>query len=267
MIKRLFVVNGYFLIIGGGKFGRIAFEHFKKQKNSLILVVDKDPSFANTLGLPILTNISQILKIIKTFNKNNLNQLKNEQQSYFIKKDLTKEQKDLHFLIKEFIPEWIIPVTPIHVVAVIYQNLIYEYGFQSKIPNYHFEDLLSEIPQDLVLSFNSDNGIINLSYAKESERCPEDCYGPEKFCSYFGKPKNFSLTEIVMMLKDKIYGIIFESKQIKGGLGGIQGLDFKRNSESLFGLLDNPDKNFFFIATTCNCHGVINAFFHESKEK
>jgi hypothetical protein len=122
MIKRLFVVNGYFLIIGGGKFGRIAFEHFKKQKNSLILVVDKDPSFANTLGLPILTNISQILKIIKMFNKNNLNQLNRGQQSYFIKMDLTKDQKDLQLLIKEFIPEWIIPVTPVHVVAVIFQN-------------------------------------------------------------------------------------------------------------------------------------------------
>lgn len=69
-----------------------------------------------------------------------------------------------------------------------------------------------------------------------------------------------------------INGWVFESYQMKPGIGAMKGADVKQNLLEMFeyvhsqGAYGNKTggvvtpKNIFFIATACNCHGVVNLF-------
>lgn len=263
-MERFYMTREFNLIIGMGKFGKIAFDHFKTSEHGLIIVTDKDPSLANELGIPMQPDITSVMKKIEDFKNNNSKPLKKGPQSYFIEIDLTKNQTKLQKLVMKYIPEWIIPVAPIHIAAILLQRNIEAHNFNPDIPDFQFQEIISDIPQHLILRSDPFKGVIILSYAEENEICPEDCFGPESYCPNFGRPKEYTITEIVSKLSLKYKGFIFESHQIKEGLGGLKGIEFIKSIESLLEFLNNPDKPVFFIATTCNCHGVINLFFKKN---
>jgi hypothetical protein len=66
--------------------------------------------------------------------------------------------------------------------------------------------------------------------------------------------------------------MVFKSHQMKPGIGGLKGIELKKNLleilESISRYLENRSRNefekiekgSFFIATTCRCHGVLNLF-------
>jgi hypothetical protein len=74
----------------------------------------------------------------------------------------------------------------------------------------------------------------------------------------------FGVEDLLKLKKNGSFSFynINESKQLKAGLGGLLGEDVQRT----FSFLQNYKEQFLdndlqlFIATTCNCHGVIHFF-------
>ncbi len=124
------------------------------------------------------------------------------------------------------------------------------------------------------------------SYAKEGEICPDGCPGPRDRCPTFGRKKPETITEYTGKLVDKFPGWVFESHQMKPGIGGLKGEELKQNLLEIMEFVKkvqenkNGDKDrdksrteddggnkaekigerAFFISTTCTCHGVLNLF-------
>ena len=120
----------------------------------------------------------------------------------------------------------------------------------------------------------TEKGVVYLSYAKIDEICPDNCPGPISYCPTFQRKKPVTITEYlknyygtinsVNIKKDKITEIVIinESYQLMPGLGGLKGEDIQNSLKILRENLDILNKQEFniIIATTCNCHGVINFY-------
>jgi hypothetical protein len=88
--------------------------------------------------------------------------------------------------------------------------------------------------------------------------------GPEGYCPNFNRVKLKTINQYVKDITDTEAGWVFESYQMKQGIGGLKGEDFKIIILDIMGYVkkvcEERRNETFFIATTCNCHGVINLF-------
>ena len=135
-------------------------------------------------------------------------------------------------------------------------------------------NFIEEANSDLILSYNLDQGLVYLSYCKIDEICPDNCVGPENYCPNFKREKPITITKYFQnyyqltnhfrFLEDKSLTVIIvgESYQLMGGLGGLKGEEIYNSLKKLEKLLDtSTNRNYkLIIATTCNCHGVINFY-------
>ena len=136
------------------------------------------------------------------------------------------------------------------------------------------EEVIAQGNQKLILSHHTKQGVVYLSHARIDEICPDNCAGPLNYCPNFKRDKEITITQYLKNLYDsteiiKIENndtvnitIIIESQQLKAGLGGLKGRDINlilkelKNNIELF----KTQKCNAIIATTCNCHGVINFY-------
>ncbi|MFX1396712.1 MAG: hypothetical protein ACFFAS_06665 [Promethearchaeota archaeon] len=248
------------IIIGGGKFGIKALE-FARNKKSRTILIDKDPR-CNAIQM-VNKQYMDIKDLILDLDKLRKGKI------FF----LAQEKLNLFNLIKVFKPDYVIPVVPIHFMAMLISSILMDYG-QILIPNsFITKKFLNEIDSNLVFDSNLKAGIVLLSYAKKGEICPENCSGPEKFCPNFNREKPRTITqhlknlfssgliEINIEVSKRII-IIINSKQLKSGLGGLKGSDLHEIFSELEDVGELLEKNVLeiIVATTCNCHGVINFF-------
>ncbi|MHA1728071.1 MAG: hypothetical protein ACTSWY_05005 [Promethearchaeota archaeon] len=297
LIQNLSIINDFFLILGGGKFGKIALDYAKKKGLPYILIIDKDPNVITENEVIKVNNFKQLETIIvKIRNKQKFGEKKeNLQKIFFFKAELNI----LPLIFSFGMPEFIVPVIPLHIMAYLllfFSNLpltryftskdIMEKRFKGFALNLQLNQIikintktqfskkvLNYLPKDVILNANLENGMISLSYAHFDEICPPNCIGPKDFCPYFKRAKPFTITSIVQNLnKQGITGHVIESHQIQAGLGTLYGSEVKSM------LIENLDfikmvlieekykgkktkiKHDFFISTTCNCHGIINLF-------
>lgn len=131
----------------------------------------------------------------------------------------------------------------------------------------YFKNILSLLPENIVVFSSLKDGVIMFSYAKPGEICPDNCMGPKDYCYNFKREKPETITAYVRKLLPSYKGWVFESCQMKPGIGGIMGVDFKEYMISLMEYVKyvHEKRDFcpvedrvFFIATTCNCHGIMN---------
>ena len=113
-----------------------------------------------------------------------------------------------------------------------------------------------------------------LSYAKIDEICPDNCSGPISYCPNFKREKPQTITQYlksyygtsnsISIKKEEVseVTIIIESYQLLPGLGGLKGNDIQNILKFLRDNMDFLSSRKFnmIIATTCNCHGVINFY-------
>lgn len=206
------------------------------------------------------------------------------------------------------IPEYIIPAVPCHAVAYMLADFLKFFNpelitgeFQeekspvkelfirhedSRLRSF-FEDIAASFPEDVIAGLYPEQGMLFFSYAREGEICPDGCPGPREHCPTFGRKKPETITEYTGKLADKLPGWVFESHQMKPGIGGMKGEELKQNLLEIAEFVKKAQENkngdkgkdksraegdggnkaekikerIFFIATTCTCHGVLNIFY------
>jgi hypothetical protein len=80
---------------------------------------------------------------------------------------------------------------------------------------------------------------------------------PKDFCAVTGRPKLASMDKLLgfSVHNHADVAMIFTSKQLRGGLGAINGKELV----SLLKRLETNQKPFTLaIGTACDCHGVLN---------
>ena len=252
----------YLIVAGGGKFGKKALEYAIKNTYKIILI-DNDPycicaSYADN-KFDILNEFYSKIKDMKAGN------------FFFLIHDISIIN-DLFFKIN---PEYIIPVVPIHLLAYIVSDFLKQKkGWNLISDSKSALSFINKANSDLILSYNLEQGIVYLSYCKIDEICPDDCVGPENYCPNFKREKPITITKYLQnyfhltnhfrFIEEKPLTVIIvgESYQLMGGLGGLKGIDIYNFLKKLEHILDTTsNQNYkFIIATTCNCHGVINFY-------
>ncbi|WP_269851680.1 hypothetical protein [Methanosarcina horonobensis] len=84
-------------------------------------------------------------------------------------------------------------------------------------------------PEDVIAGSYPEDGMLFFSYAREGEICLDGCPGPRDRCPTFGRKKPKTITEYTGELVHTISGWVFESHQMKPGIGGLKGVEFKQN--------------------------------------
>ncbi len=249
------------IIAGGGKFGLKAIDFIKKNKFKTVLIDSNPNCFAAEFASKKFDNLED-------FNLN-LKDLK-DGEIFFLNTDILIVLD----LIEELDPKYIIPVVPIHLMASFITSFLFKFSI-SLTPNSKLtEEFLENVDPEILINQITKEGVAYLSYAKIDEICPDNCSGPISYCPNFKREKPQTITQylksyygtsnLVRIKKEEIYeiSIINESYQLMPGLGGLKGNDIQ---SILKFLQDNMDilshqKFDMIIATTCNCHGVVNFY-------
>ncbi len=217
-------------------------------------------------------------------------------KAYFYKMDLDS----IPFLLGLGIPEYVIPAVPCHAVSYMLPYLLklplesWEHGSPEEILSENqsksrpvtelfirpedkrlmafFNKLAASFPEDVIAGSYPDYGMLFFSYAREGEICPDGCPGPRDRCPTFGRKKPETVTEYAERLLRNLPGWVFESHQMKPGIGGLKGTELRQNLLEILEFLrkfkdyrneerfENLENRTFFVATTCTCHGVLNLF-------
>ncbi|HET8685360.1 MAG TPA: hypothetical protein VFM18_01700 [Methanosarcina sp.] len=309
--EKIQVIKNYYLVLGGGKIGNDFLQYARKNKFPFVLVIDRDEDASASREADIIKTEDELVdllknkasaplqdKALKSPRATGENKRENtEPQVYFYKMDLDS----IPFLLSLGIPEYIIPAVPCHAVAYMLSDLLKlppEAGknknpgeIQKKSQEENspvtelfirpedgslmafFEKLASLFPDDVVAGRYPEHGMLFFSYAREGEICPDGCPGPRDRCPTFGRKKPETITEYTRKFLRNLPGWVFESHQMKPGIGGLKGREFKQNMLEILEFLrkfkedaeaerfESVEDRTFFVATTCTCHGVLNLFY------
>ena len=208
-----------YLILGSGKFGRLALRRLARQDAAAsLVVVDQDPAaLAVALdGVPDWTRV---------------------------------QAEAIAFLVRQLGGgdrwDWIVPMVPVHVA---YQWLLAgPLAGSGWRPQAVPEALAGLIPG----ARRGPQGELYLSRAQH--RCPDDCAEPE-VCPVTGESRDLPLYQELASLHLAGYEIrVIPSQQLAPGVGGYPPrrlLDLARDMGKLTGNV--------LIATACRCHGVLH---------
>ncbi|WP_367344053.1 hypothetical protein [Methanomethylovorans sp.] len=277
-LQALPVIKGYYLVVGGGKIGTNFVEHARKHNFPLVLVLDKDRTAPASSYTEIIKDVDALHKIMEGRSASLLKKESSEIYFYCAKLD------EVPFILSFGVPEYIIPAIPCHMIAYLmkkYLNFLKKHdqtvteiciSSEDKDMMGFFEQFTSNFPENIRAGLYPAQGMVMLSYARPGEICPDECTGPERFCINFRREKPKTIIDHLRDLFPLINGWVFESYQIKPGIGAMKGADVKQNLLEMFEYVHSQGaygnkaggvvtpKNIFFIATACNCHGVVNLF-------
>lgn len=263
------IIKGYYLVLGGGKIGNDFARYAKEKSFPFVVIIDVDKS-ANAANNSITVSREELFSLIKDFHKSKAN----SGSVYFHCMDV----RNVPDILEAGIPEFIIPAVPTHAVvnmaidmmgSTSSENLISVVQIDENDEEMasYFDGVLSLLPENIVVFSSPKDGAIMLSYAKTGEICPDNCMGPAGYCYNFKREKPETITAHARKLLPSYKGWVFESCQMKPGIGGIKGIEFKEYMLSLMEHVKSVNENryscpigdrIFFIATTCNCHGIMN---------
>lgn len=270
-IQSLPVIRGYFLVLGGGNVGHNFLEHAKKKSIPLVIVIDKDPDAMASNDLETIFDMGTLAAFIGNATRPQAH-ASSAPLSYFHRMDVS----DVFSLLMHGLPEFIIPAVPSHAAADIVVSALGSdlWGFAQGGSVGHcdgrrselFLELVSVIPKEILAGSCPEQGTIFLSYAQKGEICPDNCAGPEGYCPTFARKKPLSIASHAREATLVCPGQVFESIQLKPGIGGIRGSELRDGLISAMshacaftkGQRSCDICGAFFVATACNCHGIIS---------
>jgi hypothetical protein len=217
-----------YLILGAGKFGRLALNRLARQDAAAkFVVVDRDPEvLAQSVdGVPGCTRVAS---------------------------------DAIDFLVEHLRDDgrwdWIIPMVPVHVAFhwLLAGPLAGSAWRPAAVP----EAFAGLIPG----ARRGPHGELYLSRARH--RCPDDCAEPE-VCPVTGESRDLPLHQELASLHLAGYEIrVIASRQLAPGVGGCSPRRLLDLARDMGALKDNV-----LIATACGCHGVVHGLAYWSGEE
>lgn len=211
LLDELPVINGYALVIGGGKVGTRFIQNTSSERFPLVLTIDID-SEAEASGISEVVEdqkkLSSILRQkIEILEKNGHRSQKNGiplNRNYFYRCDTGI----IKYILSHGIPECIVPAVPVHIAAQLISDImtfplkyqqdaeivrtsgpsipVREFTVSDSDPakKNFFNNFVSNLPEHIILSQYPEKGIIVLSYTKGDEMCPDHCSGYSGYCPF-----------------------------------------------------------------------------------
>jgi hypothetical protein len=208
-----------YLILGAGKFGRLALERLERQDAAAsFVVVDRDP----------------VALAVRADSGANREGVKAEAIAFLVQHLKGGARWD-----------WLIPMVPVHVAFHwLMAGPLAGSGWQpAAVP-----EVLAHLASQ---AWRGPDGELYLSRAQGL--CPDDCAEPE-VCPISGESRNLPLYQELASLNLAGYEIrVIPSQQLAPGVGGYRLerlLDLARDMDALKGKV--------LIATACRCHGVVH---------
>jgi hypothetical protein len=211
-----------YLILGAGKFGRLALERLARQENeaSFLMVDTSQEALAEARAL---------------IDHNRVRVIQGEAVAFLLK------------FLKDTPPwEWTIPMVPVHVAFQwLWQGPLAGLGWQK-----------AEVPAALEKLAHATRGAHGELYlSRAAHLCPDDCAEPDT-CPVTGESREIPLYMELASLKIPDYQImVLPSRQLAPGVGGYPASWPLALAQELAAL----EKGKVLIATACRCHGVVNA--------
>jgi hypothetical protein len=210
-----------YLILGAGKFGRLALQRLAPDEDASFLVVDESKeALAEAQAL---------------VDNNRVRVIQGEAVAFLLK------------FLKDNPPwEWTVPMVPVHVA--------FQWLWQGPLAGLGWHQV--EVPEALArlapYAERGEHGELYLSRA--THLCPDDC--PETdICPVSGESREVPLYVELASLKIPDYRImVLPSRQLAPGVGGYPGAWLPALGQELASL-----EGKVLIATACRCHGVVNA--------
>ncbi len=207
------------LILGAGRFGRLAFERLQRRRpKAAITMVDRERPADLILDGAGARFIAA------------------EAGTYLA------AMKDL-----DAGTDWIVPAVPVHVAGRwVGLKLAPEgRGRPLAIP----EALLSRVPNPM-------RGAQGQLYVSNADFwCPDDCPEPEALCTVTGKPRpQVMYTHLARLAIPGFTPVVVRSRQLAPGVGGFRPADL-HDALARVRAASGP----VLLATACKCHGVIEA--------
>jgi TrkA-N domain len=209
-----------YLIVGAGKFGRLALERLgKEDEEAAFLVVDRNP---------------QALQEARNLTAAPVAEMEAEAAAFLVQRLQNGAAWD-----------WLIPAVPEHVA--------FSWLRQGPLAGTDWEP--AEVPPNLAaltpVARRGREGELYLSRALHL--CPDDCSEPQ-VCPVSGEPRETPLYEELAALSAPGYRImVIPSRQLAPGVGGFHPgllLALVRDLAGLEGTI--------LVATACRCHGVVH---------
>ncbi|OUJ18652.1 Pyridine nucleotide-disulfide oxidoreductase [Methanonatronarchaeum thermophilum] len=226
-------------VAGGGFFGKKASQWFK-DRDAKVLVVDIDREKAIDF-VDIEVDISNAYSEIDS---GVIGFLKGDATDCFIE------------LTEVVFPKIVVPAIPGHFLGRISKKILTNNGFEVKsIEPSIFKEIVNEVPDDLILTKDYENGVLITSYMQEGE-CSENCPQPIDICTATQKNKNGLMSDI---LDEAIEGFSdYHNVLISHGINGagyIEGSDIQKLIKDIHQLESGATLS---IGTSCSCHGILN---------
>jgi hypothetical protein len=208
-----------YLILGAGKFGRLALKRLARQDAAAsFLVVDCNPSALAAVRALEIPGVSGVVAEAVAFLAANL---------------------------REDSPwDWLIPMVPVHVAwAWLLAGPLK--GWETAAAP---EDLAALGPE----GFRGPAGQIYLSRA--AHLCPDDCPESDPVCPVSGESRELALSAALANLGRPGLAIrVVASRQLAPGVGGYPPQELMALARELKGMSGRV-----LIATACRCHGVVH---------
>lgn len=148
---------------------------------------------------------------------------------------------------------WIIPAVPIHVA---YHWLVSQIEGDRSIDPI---DVPQTTDEKVPNPFRMNSKSLYTSFA--DFRCPDACSEPEKICTHTGKPRLGNLYEHLQQVKVPGFEmVVVRSRQLAPGVGGYPAATLKKALDQITRMPGG-----YLIATSCRCHGVVDALRWEAK--
>ena len=142
---------------------------------------------------------------------------------------------------------WLIPAIPIHVA---FQWLLNELRRTSDVEQI---DVPQVIDQEVPNPFRINSKTLYTSFA--TFVCPDVCNEPDDLCTYTGKPRPGDLSHTLSQMQAPGFSMaLIRSWQLAPGVGGYTAGDLMAMANRI-----KMNAGSYLVATSCRCHGVIDA--------
>ncbi len=212
---------GRYLILGAGKFGRLALTRLAaKDPAAAFVVVDHDPQALAAARERACSGVRYVQADAAAFVAGHLND--------------------------EAPWDWLIPMMPVHLAWAALRHGALAAANWEALP------VPESVGLGLPLVIQGKTGELYLSRA--SHLCPDDCPEPDTLCPVGGESREVSLSEELAALE--IPGVtikVVASRHLAPGVGGYPPGVLARLAREVAGLSGR-----LLIATACRCHGVVH---------